>query len=710
MTNKWYKFFAICILALGFQVGCGSTDEGGTDDNAEILEDIQEATEDSADGDFAEEDGEEEAEEFGSDEASEEEVFAEEEGEEEFSDDELDQELAEEEDELAEDDSLSDALAEDDDAIEEELLAEEPAEEVAAADVSDAPAVDITAIEFVNNENGGSIVLKTSAPAKYTSRYNPETQQFVIEVQNATLKESLKRPFIMKEFESSFGAINAYQNDGSSTARIVVQMKEMGQPVVQQEGNEILMLPSGPVGAVAMEKKPEAEKKEDWETSYDTKAAREEERVLGARTLDEFLAGNVKFFGRPISIQVSDADIQDVINFIADESGVNIVLSEDVTGKISLKLRQVPWDQALVIVMRAKGLGYVREGSVIRITRLITLQAEARAAKEIVDAQARLTPLRVKVIPVSYATVTEMIPQIQPFLTAERGKVVADSRTSSVIITDTANVLARVERLVKELDLPPTQVMIEGKIVEASESFQRTLGVNWGFSGVSQTISDSGGFQGNPINLTTSYNSTSIAESTASGLNSFLNLSVGTVDFFGNLTARLGLAQTETMVKIISSPRIVTMNRAQAEISQKGEVISVRTQVNDGTETASEVRTPVELKLAVTPQITAEGSVILEVDVSRQFAGAIQEDQTQARPINSRAAKTKVLVPNGQTAVIGGIYQNDETFTERGVPLLKDIPILGWLFKSNQEDQNKNELLIFLTPRILNPEEQQASN
>jgi type IV pilus assembly protein PilQ len=626
------------------------------------------------------------------------------------------EELAEEP--LQEDNSLSDALAEeeplaDDQALEDELAAEEPEALLEDAGPSDAPAVDITAIEFVQNEDGGSVVVTTPDKASFTTRYNAETQQYVIEVQNATLRDSLKRPYLMKEFESAFGAINAYQNEGGSTARIVVQMKELGEPVAQQEGNEILLLPSGPVGAKVAEGEAapkEEEEGEPWEKSYDTKAAREEESVLGARTLDEFLAGNVKFFGRPISIQVSDADIQDVINFVADESGVNIVLSEDVKGKISLKLRQVPWDQALVIVMRAKGLGYVREGNVIRITQLKTLQEEAKAAKEIVDAQSKLTPLRVKVIPVSYATVTELIPQIQPFLTQERGRIVADSRTSSVVITDTANVLARVERLVKELDLPPTQVMIEGKIVEAAESWSRTLGVNWGFSGISTELSSGGGFQGNPINLAASYNSTSIAQGTAEGLNSFLNLSVGTVDFFGNLTATLGLAQTETMVKIISSPRIVTMNRAQAEISQAGEVISVRTQVDQqGTTTASEVRTAVNLRLNVTPQITAEGSVILKVEVERQFAGAIQEDTTQARPINTRRARTEVLVPNGQTAVIGGIYQNDETYTERGVPFLKEIPVLGWLFKSNQQDRNKNELLIFLTPRILNPEEQKAT-
>lgn len=586
-------------------------------------------------------------------------------------------------------DSLSDALAVED-----------------ASPVMSGPKIDVTSINFTQNAKGGSILVKSNGAPNYTTRYNAETNQFVIEIQNATLRDSLKRPYIMKDFESDFGTINAYQNEGGNVARIVIQMKEPGEPVVQKEGNQLIVLPSqGEIPKVAAK----VEEKKPDEQSYDVASAEKEEKVLGARTLDEYLQGSMKFFGRPISIQVSDAAIQDVINFIADESGVNIVLAEDVSGKITLKLRQVPWDQALVIVMRAKGLGYIRQGNVLRITKLETLQAETNAAKAIVDAQANLTPVRVKVIPVSYAAVNDLATQIKPFLSPTRGQVVADPRTSSLIITDTGTVLDRVERLVRELDLPPTQVMIEGKIVEASETFSRTLGVNWNYSGAPLEISGKGGFQGNPINMSTNFNTNGIPAS--STLSSAFNINVGTIDFFGNLSARLGLAQSDSLAKVISSPRIVTMNRTEAEISQQGEVISISSITDQsGKQTTTAIRTPVQLKLTVTPQITSEGSVILEVNVQRQFAGAVAEATTQARPVNTRAAKTKVLVPNGQTAVIGGIYQNDETTLEQGVPVLKDIPVLGWLFKGKQTDRAKNELLIFLTPRILNPQEQSVTN
>jgi len=202
--------------------------------------------------------------------------------------------------------------------------------------------------------SGGAIEIKTSSPAAYSVRPNPNTNQYIIEIQNAELAEPLKRPFIMKDFEGAFGSINAYQNTGASTSRIVVQLKGSGEPVVSQEGNTILVMPPGGADgatvkmAAAETAGPEvagAEAAEDDtdSASYDTKNAAESEKVLSARTLDEFLTGSGKFFGRPISIQTNDADIRDVIAFIAEESGVNLVISDDVDGKVSVKLRQVPW-------------------------------------------------------------------------------------------------------------------------------------------------------------------------------------------------------------------------------------------------------------------------------------------------------------------------------------------------------------------------------
>lgn len=618
----------------------------------------------------------------------------------------------------------------------EEPAVEEPQSETSAPEpqttqVENVPANRVTAINYLASANGGTIEIKTSVQAAYNVRPNPDKNQYVVEIKNAVLAEALTRPFIMKDFEGAFGTVNAYQNPGGNIARIVIQMKgDLGEPVFTQEGNSLLVIPPGASAtpttlSAAPAPEPEgsalsesggitAASEQNAVTdsdSYDTQKASESEKTLAARTLDEFLTGSGKFFGRPISIETNSADIRDVIKFIAEESGVNLVISDDVEGKVTLKLRQVPWDQALVIVMLSKGLGYIRQGNVLRVTKLMTLQAEAMAAKEIVESQKKLTPLKVKVMPVSYAAVADLEKQIKPFLSENRGQIVSDARTSSLIITDTADVLMRVERLVKELDIPPAQVMIEGKIVEATENFSRSVGVNWSLSGAPFDLSDNGGLNGSAIRSRFGLGSTSVTQSQQSAQNGFFNLQIGTLDFLGSLDSSLSLAQADNLVKIISSPRIVTMNKEPAMISQKGEVITLQSTTDVGNNrTTTANRTPIELKLDVTPQITAEGSVVLEVKVLRQFAGAQADSDTKARPINTREAKTKVLVPSGQTAVIGGIYQSDETVSENGVPGLKDIPVLGWLFKQKSQDKIKTELLLFLTPRVLNAKEQAVTN
>jgi type IV pilus assembly protein PilQ len=229
----------------------------------------------------------------------------------------------------------------------------------------------ITNIRFMNNANGGTVVIETTKPVTYQSRMNSATQQFVIEVADVELPASLQRPYNMKEFGSRFGSVNAYQSAGSSTARIVIQMSGAmaAEPLVQQEGTSLVVIPPAPAPVAAATPAPEKQT-----------SAPQHEGALQARTLDEFLTGNQKFYGRAISLQVKDADIRDVVNFLAEESGANIVMSDDVAGKISLKLRKIPWDQALVTVMRSKGLGYTRQGNVLRISTLKALQTETEAS------------------------------------------------------------------------------------------------------------------------------------------------------------------------------------------------------------------------------------------------------------------------------------------------------------------------------------------
>lgn len=550
-----------------------------------------------------------------------------------------------------------------------------------------APRTQITNIRYLANQAGGTVVVEASGPLSYHA--HSENGNYVIDIDNAQLPSKLSHAYPMRDFSSSFANLQATQNSPNQ-ARIVVQMKAgaAGEPIVQMEGNSLLVVPASvPTHAIAGN----SGGKNDVSPSS----------PLAAHTLDEFLTGNQRFFGKPISVQTKDADIRDVVNFIAEESGANIVMSDDVKGRVSVKVRKVPWDQVLVSIMRTKQLGYVRQGNVIRISSMKELQEESDQALKMIETQRNMAPVKVKVIPVNYANVDELAKQVPAFLSKE-GKAVVDARSNTILVTDRENVLEKVEQIIRSLDVQPNQVLIEGKIVEATESFSSFIGVNWGFSGAPTTLSQGGGYQGSPITVQPTLGSSPMDLVNNSRLfNS--SVQIGTLDFFGSLNAALALEEKEGLVKVISSPRVAVMNKEKAEISQGGEQVTISTTVNavSNDKTTQEKRTPMTLNLSVQPQITADNSVIMDVELKRQFPGAEVDSTTHAAPVNTRTAKTKILVRNGQTSVIGGIYQDQETSSDNGVPVLKDIPVLGWLFKSKARNKDKNELLIFLTPRIL---------
>lgn len=586
----------------------------------------------------------------------------------------------------------------------------EPEPEVAApAPAPAGPPVTITGLDFKANENGGTVVIQTSSPTTYTTRSTPENNQFIIEVQNAVLPKKFQRPYNTKDFSGPIGSINAYQNPGGDVARIVLQMKQPIEPAVQQEGSSILVMAVGGAASqvvqeseTASEPTPETPIEPTSEADAVISQTQAQEQILQSRTLDDFLSGNMKFYGRPISIQVKDGDIRDVFNFIAEESGLNLVLSEDVTGKVSLKLKEIPWDQALVVLMQSKQLGYVRQGNIVRIAQLKQIRAETDATKEVIEAQKQLQPLKVKVFPISYAQAKELEPQVQGFLTS-RGKVRADVRTNSLVVSDISEVLGKVTKLLVALDTQTPQVLIEGKVVEARDTFDQQIGVEWDWS------------PGTP--------KTAVGTSVNSGLERMASLNLGNAQS-GSLTigplvgrlfnwdtvsASLNLWEKEQKIKVLSSPRVVTLNNVKAIIEQIEEKPLSSISTVNGQTTVSVSYKQAKLQLQVTPQITAEGGVIMNLIVAREFFGAAQtlgsgDNTTQASPLNSRQAQTTVLVANGETAVVGGIYQADNSETEEGVPFLRKIPLLGKLFSSSTVANSKNELLIFLSPRVLNKE------
>lgn len=403
-----------------------------------------------------------------------------------------------------------------------------------------------------------------------------------------------------------------------------------------------------------------------------------------------------KYKGRRISLDFQDADITSILRLIADVSVKNMVIAEDVKGKMTLKLLNVPWDQALDIVLKMNNLGKIEEENVIRVGTLGSLarqqEEEAKAKESIIKAEDLVT----KVINVNYAKAQELTDSVKKNLSA-RGDITIDSRTNSMIIKDVEKIIVKISELVKLLDTPTPQVMIEARIVQAKPDFVRELGVQWGADLSAIT-------GGNAIGISAGPTGTFGSPTTDFGVNLPASNPTGTIGFtFGrlagnpiNLDLRLSASETKGMTKIISSPKITTLDNQEAKIEQ-GESIPFATTSQQGTQTTF---VDANLTLAVTPHVTTDGSIIMKVKASKNAPGSTRTGAA-GPSIDKKEALTNVLIKDGETVVIGGIYENSKIETVKRVPYLSSIPLLGWLFRNESISDSTTELLVFITPRII---------
>ncbi len=436
-----------------------------------------------------------------------------------------------------------------------------------------------------------------------------------------------------------------------------------------------------------------------------------------------------KYRGKHISIDVQDADIQNVLRLLAQIGGFNLVLSDDVQGKITLSLHDVPWDQVLDIVLSSKNLGMVKRGNVIRIAPLKTLQMETEQLAQIKAALSKeenVAPLKTAYLQVNYAKAANLAKQIQALL-SERGTVTYDDRTNKIILKDVPAVIKKAKELIAKLDEPVKQVLIEAKIVEINNTFEHRLGIRW--SGAAMQVNNSSFVSASPqttvtlpaqklndasisvagvsppvssTSTTTSTTSTTPASSAIVDLGvigtTTLGLTWGTISQHSALLldVQLSAMEEEGLAKIISSPKIITMDHLPAEINQ-GFKIPYLEQTQDGISTKF---IDAGLSLKVVPHVTPDNRISLEIDVEKS-APDWSNTVNGVPTIITRAAKSKVLVENGETIVIGGIKTEDLTESHGKVPGLGDLPGVGNLFKNKEYQDNKAELLIFITARVV---------
>lgn len=395
--------------------------------------------------------------------------------------------------------------------------------------------------------------------------------------------------------------------------------------------------------------------------------------------------------GRKVTLEFADAEVRKIFQLLSEVSNKNFVLGDDVTGAISLKLVNVPWDQALDIILDTKGLDKREDGNIILIKGKGKFRSQAEEDLEIRRTAAKSIELKTETFSVNYADLAAITAQFEKLKTPERGQIASDVRTSKVIVKDTPQALNDMRDLLYQLDLPEKQVMIEARIVEATSTFSRSLGVNWGvhsrdgsasFLGINALDSVFGGIASSPPTTGTG---------TAAG--GSMGISFGTLASSVKLDMRLSAAASAGMIKIISSPKVATLNHKAAKISQGQQIPYQNTTATTGAVTAFVAAT---LSLEVTPHINANGTIVMKIDAKNDAPGT-----GSPPPINTKQATTELLLKDGETTVIGGIFVDSDTEGDEGVPYLMDIPFLGYLFKSNTKSKTKTELLIFITPRIL---------
>ncbi|MDB5845936.1 MAG: type pilus secretin PilQ [Polaromonas sp.] len=418
------------------------------------------------------------------------------------------------------------------------------------------------------------------------------------------------------------------------------------------------------------------------------------------------------FNGEKLSLNFQNIEIRSLLQVIADFTNFNVVTSDTVTGSVTLRLKDVPWDQALDIILQAKGLGMRKTGNVLLIAPKDELAAKDKQELESRVAIQGLEAVRTQSFQINYAKASEIAAQISAGgagattarILSNRGSVIAEPRTNQLFVTDIPSRLEQVQSFIGKLDIAVRQVLIEARIVEASDTFGRSLGVRLGGGMIGAAGALSNG--NTNVTLGTNYSATaadtsgnfvSFPASTLGVANNAASFAVSIFNAAANrfLNLELSALEADGKGKIVSSPRVVTADQVKALIEQ-GTEFPYQTATSSGA--TSLAFRKANLKLEVTPQITPEGNIILDLDVNKDSRG---ETTAAGIAIDTKHIQTQVLVENGGTVVIGGIFTLEETNNETKVPLLGDVPYLGNLFKSRERTSRKQEMLVFITPKMI---------
>jgi len=597
----------------------------------------------------------------------------------------------------------------------------------------------LTTLDFQQKERVSRILLGVQAVEAEITQ--PERNLIAVDLPGATMPDSLRREIDTQFFYSAVDSVRAYPTRAG--VRVAIRLRAGAEYAVKKEGGLTVLeiqVPADQVSAreTAVQRSAAAapstpatnggeglKNSQSSELMIDSSGRTVDPQAKygsggGSRANQSALcytgdpsASARRFTGRRMSVDLQDADIHTVFRFFADFGDVNIVTSDDVQGKVTVRLKDIPWDEGLSAVLQSKSLAAQCLGSIIRVASIETVKAEQMAALDAKKANDELVELALYVAPLNYAQADELLEQVQSLVSA-RGSVQVDARGNQLIIRDTENNLAQIRELLRHVDLPNRQVSIDARFVEANTNFVRALGVQWGggldASGATgyptgvffpNTIGASGGVTpGTGTGSSAFYSPGSenllVDLGSTTAPNSGISFNLGTIPGLFNIDARLSAAVTEGWGKVISSPRVTALDNEEASVTQGARIPYLSTSQNGTNVQFIEA----DLELTVTPHITADNTVFLDITITNDRPDYNITAQGQPA-ISQKEIVTRVLVPDGDTTVLGGVYQTSESFSTSRVPVLGDIPILGYLFKNSARNRTQSEMLVFITPHII---------
>jgi type IV pilus assembly protein PilQ len=573
---------------------------------------------------------------------------------------------------------------------------------------------ELTMIEFQQKGEVSQLILSLDRADVKASKFAiPEDKQIILELSDTLAKERVIRAFDTSEFSGSVVFVTAYKKPNSQNdLRIALQLRDNVRSLIERDENKIILNIENRFGVFSQAK---ISSKESFEDKVKLGIS-DEVHVPKSEAIEDILenltlSGRKKYVGKKISFNVKDLKVDDILKMIADASGFNIIITKDIKElpPLTLNLTNIPWDQALDTILGINKLVAKKNGAILLIDTLANATRDKKLEVEARKLALKEERLVTKIFPISYAPTKDLIKILNEYVTPKRGKISEDVRTNSLIIKDTPEVMEKLRKIIETLDTQTPQVLIESKIVEVSEDHSKQLGlekgVNFGYDPIGSVSGEKSPVGGEIIPGTDAGPGFSFSSASIFNAMTMLGLSVTQYKRLTNLDFQLQLMENESKGKIISTPKVITQNKKKAKINTV-DTTSYAVQTGTGDDaTVTYEETEAKLTLEVTPQVTNEGAIILDIKMLKEQFGARPFENAppnkQARDID-----TSVLVENGATIVIGGIYSYEFKENHQGIPVLKDIPVLGWLFRTSYNPQtNKREMIIFLTPRIINQEE-----